>query len=66
MSGVGMNVTGDEDSPSGKEGFDVRELDKLLRQIVDKVRGSYFLNGETARGIPAEVKKIIDNNVDRL
>ncbi|WP_225007229.1 hypothetical protein [Novosphingobium percolationis] len=61
-----MSGIGDEDSPGKKEGFDVRELDKLIRQIVDKVRGNYFLNGETARGIPGEVKKIIDNNVDRL
>ncbi len=61
-----MNGTGDEGGSGGKEGFDVRELDKLIRQIVDKVRGNYFLNGETARGIPGEVKKIIDNNVDRL
>lgn len=61
-----MSGIGDEDSPGEKEGFDVRELDKLIRQIVDKVRGNYFLNGETARGIPGEVKKIIDSNVDRL
>ena len=61
-----MNGTDDEDGPGGKDAFDVKELDKLIRQIVDKVRGNYFLNGETARGIPGEVKKIIDNNVDRL
>lgn len=56
----------DEAASELKTGFDSRELDKLIRQIVDKVRGNYFLNGETARGIPGEVKKIIDNNVDRL
>lgn len=56
----------ERDAPSGKTGFDNRELDKLIRQIVDKVRANYFINGETARGIPAEVKKIIDGNVDRL
>ena len=61
-----MNETQDEAAPSSKGEFDPRELDKLIRQIVDKVRGNYFLNGETARGIPGEVKKIIDNNVDRL
>ncbi len=61
-----MNEARDEAAPSGKGEFDTRELDKLIRQIVDKVRGNYFLNGETARGIPGEVKKIIDNNVDRL
>ncbi|MDZ4097436.1 MAG: hypothetical protein U1E13_01915 [Methylophilaceae bacterium] len=64
--GMGMNETQGEAPPSGKGEFDARELDKLIRQIVDKVRGNYFLNGETARGIPGEVKKIIDNNVDRL
>ena len=47
-------------------GFDPREMDKIIRQIVDKVRGQYFLNGETARGIPSEVKKIIDHNIDRM
>ncbi len=46
--------------------FDERELDKIIRQIVDKVRGNYLLNGETARGIPGEVKKIIDNSVERI
>ena len=56
----------DEAASELKTGFDSRELDKLIRQIVDKVRGNYFLNGETARGIPGEVKKIIDHNVDRL
>ncbi len=61
-----MNEAQDEAAPSGKGEFDPRELDKLIRQIVDKVRGNYFMNGETARGIPSEVKKIIDNNVDRL
>ena len=56
----------DEADSELKTGFDSWEIDKLIRQIVDKVRGNYFLNGETARGIPGEVKKIIDHNVDRL
>lgn len=59
----------DEISSTGPEeisGFDPREMDKIIRQIVDKVRGQYFLNGETARGIPGEVKKIIDQNIDRM
>lgn len=56
----------DDATPIPAKGFDAKELDKLIRQIVDKVRGSYYLNGETARGIPGEVKKIIDNNVDLL
>lgn len=46
--------------------FNERELDKIIRQIVDKVRGNYLINGETARGIPAEVKRIIEQNVDRV
>ena len=39
-------------------------MDKIIRQIVDKVRRNYFENGETARGIPGEVKKIIETNMD--
>ena len=46
--------------------FNEREMDKIIRQIVDKVRRNYFENGETARGIPAEVKKIIEANMDRV
>jgi hypothetical protein len=41
-------------------------MDKIIRQIVDKVRRNYFENGETARGIPSEVKKIIDSNMDHV
>lgn len=41
-------------------------MDKIIRQIVDKVRGNYFLNGETGRGMPGEVKRIIENNIDRV
>ena len=48
------------------EAFDAREMDKIIRQIVDKVRGTYLLNGETGRGIPAEVKRIIEANIDRV
>lgn len=62
-----MMETDKKETVSGSNvGFEPKELDKLIRQIVDKVRGNYFLNGETARGIPSEVKKIIDNSVDRL
>ena len=46
--------------------FDPKEMDKIIRQIVDKVRGNYFLNGPTGRGIPAEVKKIIEQSVERM
>lgn len=48
------------------EGFDPREMDKMIRQIVDKVRGNYLQSGETGRGIPAEVKRIIETNIDRV
>jgi hypothetical protein len=41
-------------------------MDKLIRQIVDKVRVNYLQNGETARGIPGEVKRIIELNIDRF
>lgn len=51
---------------SERSPFDERELDKIIRQIVDKVRGNYLLNGETARGIPGEIKKIIDHSVERI
>lgn len=46
--------------------FDEREMDKIIRQIVDKVRGTYFEYGEGARGMPGEVKKIIDAVIDRV
>lgn len=46
--------------------FNEREMDKMIRQVLDKVRANYFENGEGARGIPSEVKKIIDANVERV
>ena len=48
------------------QSFDEREMDKMIRQIVDRVRINYFENGETARGIPSEVKKIVEANIDRV
>jgi hypothetical protein len=58
----------DSEGGSARDGnsFDVREMDKIIRQIVDKVRGNYLLNGESGRGIPAEVKRIIEANIDRV
>ena len=56
-----LNMTSIDNQP-----FDDREMDKMIRQIVDKVRVNYFENGETARGIPSEVKKIIEANIDRV
>lgn len=55
-----------DDEPSDNSAFKEREMDKIIRQIVDKVRRNYFENGETARGIPGEVKKIIEANMDRV
>lgn len=54
------------DSSESADAFDKREMDKIIRQIVDKVRGSYFLNGETGRGMPGEVKRIIESSIDRV
>lgn len=52
--------------PANVQPFNEREMDKIIRQIVDKVRGNYLENGETARGIPAEVKRIIEHSIDRV
>lgn len=60
-----MSDASDPEMTKSFADFDGNELDKLLRQIVDRVRGNYNQNGETARGMPAEVKRIIDANVDR-
>ena len=49
----------------GENGFDEREMDKIIRQIVDRVRVNYFQNGEN-RGIPSEVKRIIETNIERI
>lgn len=57
----------DESSPgSSADAFNEREMDKIIRQIVDKVRVNYFENGETARGIPSELKRIIEANMDHV
>ncbi len=61
-----MSDPDEEAMPQAPESFDPKELDKIIRQIVDKVRGNYFLNGPTGRGMPAEVKKIIDQSVERM
>lgn len=67
MSGPeGERQMAGEEGAREAEAFDGREMDKIIRQIVDKVRGNYFQNGETGRGIPAEVKRIIEANIDRV
>jgi hypothetical protein len=62
----GLEMDAKVDSTSDGVPFDQREMDKIIRQIVDKVRGNYFLNGETARGVPSEVKRIIESSIDRV
>lgn len=62
----GGRVEAEEQGARDVKAFDAREMDKIIRQIVDKVRGNYLLNGETGRGIPAEVKRIIEANIDRV
>lgn len=61
-----MHDSEQSDVAAGDEPFNEREMDKIIRQIVDRVRGNYFQNGETGRGIPAEVKRIIEANIDRV
>jgi hypothetical protein len=54
------------ESQRNSQTFDEREMDKIIRQIVDKVRGNYLVNGESGRGIPGEVKRIIETSIDRV
>ena len=54
-----------DDKEQSPYGFNEREMDKIIRQIVDRVRVNYFQNGE-GRGIPAEIKRIIESSVDRV
>ncbi len=54
-----------DDKERSTYGFSEREMDKIIRQIVDRVRVNYFQNGE-GRGIPAEIKRIIEASVDRV
>lgn len=58
-------MTEGNDASQATDGFIEREMDKVIRQIVDRVRVNYFQNGEN-RGIPAEVKRIIEANIDRV
>jgi putative IMPACT (imprinted ancient) family translation regulator len=60
-----VDPSGESDSAVAQP-FSEREMDKIIRQIVDKVRGNYLENGETARGIPGEIKRIIEHNIDRV
>ena len=62
----GGDDVADDKKPSENRAFNEREMDKIIRQIVDKVRQNYFENGETARGIPGEVKKIIEAKMDHV
>ncbi len=40
-----LDESGEQD---GVEPFNEKEMDKIIRQILDKVRGNYFENGEGA------------------
>jgi len=60
MSGANGECAGDALS------FNPAEMDKIIRQIVDKVRANYFQNGESGRGIPGEVKRTIEASIDRV
>ena len=59
-------MTEDDNMENDTQEFDPDEMDKIIRQFVDKVRVNYFQNGETARGMPAEIKRIIEANMDRF
>lgn len=59
-------MTDNDETTTGAQPFNEREMDKIIRQIVDKVRGNFLQNGETARGIPGEIKNIIESNIERL
>ena len=59
-------MTEGDSMENGTQEFDPDEMDKIIRQFVDKVRVNYFQNGETARGMPAEIKRIIEANVERF
>lgn len=61
-----MHDSEQADVGAGDQPFNEGEMDKIIRQIVDRVRGNYFQNGETGRGIPGEVKRIIEANIDRV
>ncbi len=63
---MGAVVVENGNDERSEETFDEHEMDKVIRQIVDKVRGNYLQNGEAGRGIPAEVKRIIETNIDRI
>lgn len=54
----------DSEKKSNKE-YD-KTLDSIIRQIVEAERGNFQNNRERYRGIPAEVKKIIDNRIAEL
>lgn len=57
----------EEEQPfTDAQGFEPREMDKIIRQVIDKVRGNYLQNGDSARGMPGEVKRIIENSIDRI
>jgi len=43
------------------------ELDKIIREIIEKERANYYEHdGATARGIPSQIKSVIEDSYKRL
>ena len=40
-------------------------LDRIIRQLISKERANYLENGEAARAIPSEIRKIIEDQINR-
>ena len=40
-------------------------LDRIIRQLISKERANYLENGEAARAIPSEIKKVIEDKINR-
>tara|TARA_B100000767_G_C19356602_1_gene366080 strand:- start:370 stop:549 length:180 start_codon:yes stop_codon:yes gene_type:complete len=40
-------------------------LDRIIRQLISKERANYLENGEAARAIPSEIKKVIEDQINR-
>ena len=42
------------------------ELDKTIRKVISRVRSHYLQHGDSANRIPAEIKKIIEDDLKRF
>ena len=58
-------MSSDTDNEASYE-FDEKEMDKLVRKIISRGRTHYLQYGERANRIPAELKKIIDDDIGRF